>query len=232
MKKFKLVTIAGTIIAVTAILFALRGGRKGRTDLDKQTGIPFQATSYDSQMLQPEGIGPYLGDLSFLTEEEKAQLLRDEEELRPIFEKMAEIGEKIQTIRDSMLDKNRELLDREEELLSQGSELRDRIVAEFPTDQITAENWRKYIKLSKTLNEEERKKMLRLEDELEELDGKLQEVYDEVDRVVAPHEAEWEEYNKKANDIYERSRSIYDKIYENDVESKGFQAPNPTSTHQ
>lgn len=232
MKKFKLVTIAGTIIAVTAILFALRGGRKGRTDLDKQTGIPFQATSYDSQMLQQEGIEPYLGDLSFLTEDEKAQLLRDEEELRPIFKKMTEIEEKIQSLRDSVLDKNRDLLDREEELLSQGNDLRDRIVAEFPTDQITTENWRKYIKASKTLNEEERKKLLQLEDELEELDGNLQQVYDEVDRVVAPYEAEWEEYDKKVNDIYERSRRIHDKIYENNVESKGFQAPIPISTHQ
>lgn len=230
MKKFKLVTIAGTIIAVTAILFALRGGRKGRTDLDKQTGIPFQATSYDSQMLQQEGIEPYLGDLSFLTEDEKAQLLRDEEELRPIFKKMTEIEEKIQSLRDSVLDKNRDLLDREEELLSQGNDLRDRIVAEFPTDQITTENWRKYIEASKTLNEEEKQKMLRLEDELEVLDEKLQQVYDEVDRAVAPHEAEWEEYNKKANDIYERSRSIHDKIYENNVESKGFQAPSLSST--
>ncbi len=226
MKKFQVVAAIGTVIAAAAIVFAFRGGWKGRTDAEK--GVPLQATTYDSAMSQSEGIGPYLCDLSFLTEDEKAQLFRDEEELRPILVKMSELSKKIQSVQDSVLDKHRDLFEKEEELISQGSDLRDRVTEEFSEEPITTENWRKFIEASKTLNEEEKQKLLRLEDELEELDGKLQRVYEEADRAVEPYDSELEECDRKRSEIYERSRSIYDKIYDNNVESTGFQSPSET----
>lgn len=232
MKPFKPVAAVGTILAVAAIVFALRGGRKGHNDADGITGIPFQTASYDSHMLQPEGIDPYLEDLSFLTEEEKTQLRKDEEELRPIYEKMDELGEKSRSAREAVLEKHQALFDREEELLSQGDPLREKIIAEFPNNLITPDNWREYIQASKVLTEEEKKKMLQWEDELERLDQELQQVYEEADAAAVPYDSEWEEYNKKANDIYERSQSIHQKIYENDVESGGYTIPATPSTEQ
>lgn len=212
MKTFRWVAIAGTVLATAAIIFALRGGWTGGKGAENESVILPQAVSYDSNILQLPVDITNLDELSFLTEAEKDQLRKDESELRPIYEKLEEFRKKSQSARDEILEKHRALFDREEELLRQGDPIREKIIAEFPNDPITPDNWREYIQVSKVLTEEEKKKMLEWEDELERLDRKVQKVLDEADAASLPYDTEWDVYDKKAIDIFERSRSLYEKI--------------------
>ncbi|MDO4720031.1 MAG: hypothetical protein Q4A78_05160 [Peptostreptococcaceae bacterium] len=205
MKKNSMKILAGAMI----LSMGLAGLLGGSADAYGRPGV----LTYDLDMLKTPSIEEFIEDWDFLTEREKSRLLLDEKQAAPLYEKAEKIYKKIDEISEKIFAKHQKLFQQYDELLNRNQELWKKMVKNETVEQQKTEDSRSYIKASKVLTEKEKKKLLEVEDQLEALNKKIDKVYDEIDKATAKLAAEAEEYEKQAEAIHEKSKSIWDKIY-------------------
>lgn len=205
MKKNSMKILAGAMI----LSMGLAGLLGGAADAYGKPAI----LTYDLDMLKTPSIEDFIGEWKFLTESEKNQLLQDEKQAAPLYEKAGKIYEKIDEISEKIFAKHQELFDRYDELLNRNQELWQKMVKNETAEQENTEDSRSYIKASKVITEEEKKILLEVEDQIDALNEKIDAIYEEIDKATAELAAEAEEYEKQAEAIHEKSRNIWDKIY-------------------
>lgn len=219
-RNWKVATVVGAM-AVT-ILISTACQEKGKKDDMKDTGsVPVQSAAVDGKMMQRESIKDYFDQLSFLTEDEKQQLLKEEEESKPFWEKLRSIHNEMEKIEESIKDKHATLFEKQQSLMMKNEKIWLKL-SSYGTMEATSEDHKQAINESTDLSEEEKKTLLKDVDELKALDSELEKVIKEIEDATAKLREEAMEYEKKLIDISAKNQEIWNKIHDNNVNLEGY----------
>lgn len=173
------------------------------------------AVLYDQNMSQSPGIEEYLEELDFLTEAEKKQLVEDEKEARPLLDKAEKLMKEAEEKREKILSGN-PIVKEYNDLMMQNQDLWVKMGENETEEQAGMEDSRAYIKASTVLTEEERKKLLEIEDRLDALESEMKKANEEADKATEDLVTEARKYYEQADAVHEKSREIWDKIHGNE----------------
>lgn len=177
----------------------------------------------DKEMLALPDIMDFIGDLDYLTEEEKMQLINDEKAAAPIYQKIELMETEIEKRSEEVLKAHASVLEEYNKLLTENQDLWEKMTESETKEQETATNNRDYINASAVLTEEEKQLLLQQEDKIESMDTKLDAIYAEVDEATKDLSQGVEDLYAEIDMIHSKSRSIWDKIYDNEARSDKMQ---------
>lgn len=220
-KNWKVAAVAGAMAITMMISTACQKGEKKAEP--KDTGsVPAQTATVDGNMMQKESIKDYFDQLTFLTEEEKAQLVKDEEESKPLWEKLNGIYAEMQKAEEKIQKDHAPLFEKQSALMMRNEKIWQKL-SPYGLTNYSPVDQEESIKNSKDLTEEERTLLLKDVEELKALQPEFEKVLDEIADATASLRVQAVEYEKQLMDISEKSRAIWDKIHQNDINMEGYQ---------
>ncbi|MDO5062482.1 MAG: hypothetical protein Q4D77_04840 [Peptostreptococcaceae bacterium] len=149
----------------------------------------------------------------FLTAKEKEQLIQAEKKAAPHYKKIREIDEKIEQISQKIEDKYIKTMEEYEKLMSENDDLWIKISNKETQEAINDVDNRTLIKRATDLTEQEKQKLLKVEDRLDELNAELDKMYDEIDQATKDLNKQLDGYYAKVDEIMKKNNAIWEKLH-------------------
>lgn len=205
-----------TGILISGIAF---GSHMVKSDAD--TMATQKAITYDNMLMAPD-IQNYLQDMNYLTEAEKQQLIKDEQEANKYYAQIDKLTSEVDRIADQIFAKHNSLFDEYDALVSKNNELWIKMSDAATDEQLNIEDNIEYINSFSILSAEEKAMLIEQEKSLDAYVEKMDKVYDEVDAATAELNAQIADLFEKAEEIHTKSQAIWDKIYDHEGQKEGM----------
>lgn len=219
-RNLKVAVAVGAMAVTMMISTACQGGEK-KPDPKETGSVPAQSAAIDGKMMQKESIKDYFDQLSFLTEEERQQLLKEEEESKPFWEKLRSIHSQMESIEEGIKEKYASLYEKQQALMMRNEKIWMKL-ASYGTPEAMSKDHEQAIQEATDLSEEEKKMLLKDVEELKTLDSELEKANKEIEDATAKLREEAMEYEKKLIEISEQNRAIWNKIHDNNINLEGY----------
>ncbi len=206
--------VSSAILATTVMtVFA------GRSfSLAGQKADPVNPTFIAEEMPLPEdaneSIEEFVKKQTGLTEAEKQLLIDEEISSKPIYEALDRLDEQIEMKTREVLKGAQAQFDERAKLFSQHDDLWQKIESVSNEEQKNAKKYVDYIRASKTLTSSEKEILLKAQIRIDELDAVIETFYAKAEAETADLRRQQEDEIEKLDKLQEKTRSIWDKIYQ------------------
>lgn len=133
---------------------------------------------------------------------------------KPIYEALDRLDEQIEMKTREVLKGAQAQFDERAKLFSQHDDLWQKIESVSNEEQKNAKKYVDYIRASKTLTSSEKEILLKAQTKIDELDAVIETFYAKAEAETADLRKQQEDELEKLNNLQEKTRSIWDKIYQ------------------
>lgn len=213
LKNTKKILLAGMVVATIAKGALFSGMPVFAQNTEKEPSIPYEETF---QIHETFDLKSYIQGLSFLTNEEKQQLLETYKQTAPIYDEVDKIYDEISKISDRIIADSDHLYEEIEKIYQNQAALWEKLFENTSEEQALIEDDHEYIRSSGALTKEEKEILLAEQKKLDDIYAKLDKEYDRLEQETASHYDRIDQLSKQIKELDQKDAKIWEKIEEKD----------------